>query len=61
MENNLITSNVKSNLYTSNIKAHVFRLLPGMDLFDEIIKYLNDNKIEAGFVMKLFPWLDVFR
>ena len=27
--------------YTSSIKAHVLRLLPEMDLYEELIKYLK--------------------
>ena len=37
--------------YSSSIKAHVIRLLPEMDLYQEIIKYLNINNIRAACIL----------
>jgi len=37
--------------YISNIKAHVIRLLPDMDLYQELIKYLKNNCIKAACIV----------
>ena len=37
--------------YYSNIKAHALRLLPEMDLYQEIINYLNTNNIRAACIL----------
>lgn len=36
---------------SSNMKVHVFRLLPEEDLYQEILKYLNDNNIKAACIL----------
>lgn len=39
------------NSFSSNIIGHVFRLMPGQDLYQEIEKYVKDKQIKAGFIM----------
>ena len=34
----------------NNCKAHAFRLKPGQDLKKEILRYVNDKQIKAGWI-----------
>ncbi len=38
-------------IYKSNINVHVLRLLPDMDLYQELIKYINKNKLKAACIL----------
>ena len=41
----------KSQIHTSNIVAHVFRLVPGQDLYVELKEYLKVNNINSAFIL----------
>jgi len=40
-----------SHIFKSNLIAHVFRLLPDMDLYQELFNYIKTNKIKAACII----------
>lgn len=46
----LLTSCMK-NHYSNNSKVFAFRLKPGEDLKEEIMRFAKENKIEAGYII----------
>jgi hypothetical protein len=46
------TKKIQNNqIYKSNIIAHVFRPLPDMNLYSELMNYIKSNKIKAACIL----------
>jgi len=44
-------NNENSQITKSNVIAHVLRLTPHQNIYEEILKYLKNNNINAAFIM----------